>query len=171
MVKAFPKSHFVPVTTDRGADKYCMKDKGRIDGPWEFGTKPLRRDCKIDYDHQFELCLKGEWMKMDKKYLADKYHNLRRIHADLGPQVDPKRTEPRKAFWYWGAPGTGKTRKAHTDHPEHFQKLATKWWCNYQGQKAVVLDDLGRDTAKCLASHLKLWADPWYNHAGEIKGS
>lgn len=35
----------------------------------------------------------------------------------------------------------------------------------------VVLDDLGQDVAKCLVNHLKLWADPWYNHPGEIKGS
>ena len=33
------------------------------------------------------------------------------------------------------------------------------------------MDDIGKDVAKCLANHLKLWADPWYNHAGEIKGS
>lgn len=68
-------------------------------------------------------------------------------------------------------PGTGKTRRAHEDFPDHFQKLATKWWDNYQGQEAVVLDDLGKDVGKCLVNHLKLWADPWYNHPGEVKGS
>lgn len=35
----------------------------------------------------------------------------------------------------------------------------------------MVLDDLGKDVAKALVNHLKLWADPWYNHPGEIKGS
>jgi len=25
--------------------------------------------------------------------------------------------------------------------------------------------------AKCLLGHLKTWADPWYNHGGEIKQS
>ena len=33
------------------------------------------------------------------------------------------------------------------------------------------MDDIGKDAAKCLVNHLKLWADPWYNHPGEIKGS
>jgi hypothetical protein len=32
------------------------------------------------------------------------------------------------------------------------------------------LDDLGKENAKCLTTHLKHWLDPWYNHPGEIKG-
>jgi hypothetical protein len=32
------------------------------------------------------------------------------------------------------------------------------------------MDDLGKENAKFLTTHLKLWADPWYNHPGEIKG-
>jgi len=34
----------------------------------------------------------------------------------------------------------------------------------------VIIDDLGRDKAKCLIDHLKNWADSWYNYVGEIKG-
>jgi len=33
------------------------------------------------------------------------------------------------------------------------------------------MDELQKETAKCLLGHLKKWADPWYNHGGEIKGS
>ena len=32
------------------------------------------------------------------------------------------------------------------------------------------MDDLGKDPAKALVNHLKLWADPWYNQPGETKG-
>lgn len=32
------------------------------------------------------------------------------------------------------------------------------------------MDDLGQETAKFLITFLKLWADPWQNHPGEIKG-
>jgi len=33
------------------------------------------------------------------------------------------------------------------------------------------MDELQADVAKCLVGHLKKWADPWYNHGAEIKGS
>ena len=54
-------------------------------------------------------------------------------------------------------------------YPEHYKKLANKWWDGYHGQKAVLLDDLGKNGA-CLNYHLKLWADPWNNNPGEVKG-
>lgn len=49
-------------------------------------------------------------------------------------------------------------------------KLSNKWWDGYQGQEAVIMDDLGEEHAKCLTSHLKHWADPWGKMPGEIKG-
>jgi len=33
------------------------------------------------------------------------------------------------------------------------------------------MDELQKETAKCLLGLLKKWGDPWYNHGGEIKGS
>lgn len=35
----------------------------------------------------------------------------------------------------------------------------------------MVLDDIGKDGAKCLVSHLKLWADPWINQPADVKYS
>lgn len=81
------------------------------------------------------------------------------------------RTSPKVCLWYWGEPGTGKTRKATDDHPQAYKKLVNKWWDGYQGQKVVIMDDLPLRGAECLHHHLKLWADPWQNHPGESKGS
>lgn len=49
-------------------------------------------------------------------------------------------------------------------------KLSNKWWDGYQGQKAVILDDLDPIRAGPLTQHLKHWADPWGKMPGEIKG-
>lgn len=41
-------THFEPVRRDNGAADYCMKEDTRLAGPFEFGTKPLRRAVKAD---------------------------------------------------------------------------------------------------------------------------
>lgn len=103
--------------------------------------------------------------------LIQHYGNLRRIHTDLGPQVNPIRTEQRQAFWYWGTTGTGKSKKAYQENPGAYDKECNKWWPNYRDQKVVIMDELQPEAAKCLVGYLKKWADPWYNHGAEIKGS
>lgn len=49
MTKAFPKAHFEKVKIDNGVGDYCMKEASRVEGPWEFGTKPVKRNCKTDW--------------------------------------------------------------------------------------------------------------------------
>lgn len=33
---------------DNGASSYAIKEETRVEGPWEFGIKPARRDVKGD---------------------------------------------------------------------------------------------------------------------------
>jgi len=35
------KAHFEPVKVDNGIDAYCMKEETRLEGPWEFGVRPV----------------------------------------------------------------------------------------------------------------------------------
>jgi len=42
-------SHFEPVKVDNGAAAYCNKEDTRLEGPWEFGTKPVQRNSKEDW--------------------------------------------------------------------------------------------------------------------------
>jgi len=49
-------------------------------------------------------------------------------------------------------------------------KLSNKWWDGYQGQEAVILDDLDPKIAGCLTQHLKHWSDPYGKMPGEVKG-
>lgn len=87
------------------------------------------------------------------------YLTLRAIAKDH--QVLEERKEQKKCLWYTGLPGTGKTRKAREDNPGAYYKLQNKWWDGYQGQKTVIMDDLGLDNGKFLVTHMKLWCDPW----------
>lgn len=53
--------HFEKVTrTPDKAEIYCLKEETRIEGPFEFGTRPVRRNNKHDWDHVYESAKKGD---------------------------------------------------------------------------------------------------------------
>jgi hypothetical protein len=39
-----------------------------------------------------------------------------------------------RGIWYWGAPGTGKSREARAKYPDAYLKAQNKWWDGYTGQ-------------------------------------
>lgn len=41
--KKDPHAHFEVVKVDNGASSYCLKEDTRLEGPIEFGTRPLAR--------------------------------------------------------------------------------------------------------------------------------
>jgi hypothetical protein len=40
--------HLEGILVDNGVAAYCNKDKGRLEGPWEFGIKPKNGRRKIE---------------------------------------------------------------------------------------------------------------------------
>jgi hypothetical protein len=75
-----------------------------------------------------------------------------------------------RGVWYWGAPGTGKSRKAREEHPEAYLKAQSKWFDGYAGEKEIILDDLDKLGGDKLGHYLKIWADR-YACTAEVKGS
>lgn len=138
-----------------------MKKETRLDGPWEYGQCPVKRNSGEDWQKVWESAKKGDIEAIPADIRVRHYGQLKQIGKDH--QKIEERKEPKRCLWYVGPPGTGKTRRATSDHPDAYRKLQNKWWDGYQGQKAVIIDDLGKENAKCLTTHLKLWADPWQN--------
>lgn len=61
--------------------------------------------------------------------------------------------------WIWGLPDTGKSYTARRENYPFFTKLHNKWWLGYQGESAVLYDDLSKTDAQWVGDFLKTWAD------------
>lgn len=93
------------------------------------------------------------------------YRTIRSISSDYSKPVGMERT----CYVFWGKTGTGKSRAAwESAGVDAYPKDPnTKFWCGYQGQRSVVIDEF---RGRVDISHLLRWLDR-YPVIVEIKGS
>lgn len=167
LIKHCKFSHYTQVKRDNGAGEYCMKEDTRVDGPWEFGTRPVKRDSKEDWARVRRLAERGDMEAIPDDIYVKHYGNLQRIrkdHCTVRGQADDC-----KGVWIHGPSGCGKSSYARFTYPYCYQKLANRWWDGYQGEEVVLLEDMDPSTSEALVRQLKIWADR-YHCPGETKG-
>lgn len=151
--------------------QYCGKAESRVDSTMEWGIPPAALNRKGDKGARNKLLLaKGARQAVDDgditleqlpklKHAIDLYHSLNSAPTDLDKLTN---------VWIYGPPGTGKSRSARLDYGVYYDKPINKWWCNYDLQPTVILDDFSREHS-VLGAHLKRWAD-LYPFTAETKG-
>ena len=166
--KLSPRAHW---EAQRGsvdqAVEYCKKD-GSYE---ELGIAPISKKKqgegeKKRYQKAWELAKEGKIEEIDADIRLRLYGTIKRIREDY--QQDPGSMESLDFHWYWGASGTGKSRKAREENPGAFIKNANKWWDGYVDQDCVIIDEWSPCHA-VLADYLKKWADH-HSFNGERKG-
>ena len=74
-----------------------------------------------------------------------KYHKGMMAYKSLitsrGPRKCPPPDGP-EVWVFWGATGTGKSRRAFETWPDAYRKMTNdKWWDGYHGEETVIFDD------------------------------
>lgn len=152
----FPNSPHVHLEAAKGTPeqnrKYCTKQEGRVDGPWEYGKLPKGQGARSDL-HALAAELKetgGDLRLLDEKWDAKFVQygrgikglaELQQARARMKGEVKNRDV---KVHIYWGAPGSGKTHSAHQF--EDTYTLAqysdkTLWFDGYYGQKTLIIDE------------------------------
>jgi hypothetical protein len=153
--------------TPEQASNYCKKEGdyvewGILPSPkYQAGAKAtsekwaqIRDDAKI-----------GNFDSISPKIFITHYRSLKQIHYDYAPPVDDLLDVCGE--WIYGPPGIGKSHKARAMNPLIYNKMANKWWDNYNNEPAILIDDFDK-THSCLGYHLKIWADR-YKFRAEMK--
>jgi hypothetical protein len=167
--------------------EYCSKSRTKLDGPWEFGIRPMfdnsekqkkaTEQKKANNLEKKELILKNDLVNLvnsgDIRW--DEYKEMKnfktmfladqKIKETLSKPIDHDMTH----LWVWGPTGTGKTTFARSLGDKPYLKTQNKWWCDYHGEDLVIIEDLGKESAKWIGDFLKIWADKWSFRA-EFKG-
>lgn len=154
------------LTRSTAAMEYVWKDDTRVDGTqFELGACPIARNVKRDWELIWESSKRGDLMSIPASVRIQSYRTLKQIAVDHMQCLGIVRT----CYVFWGATGTGKSRKAWEDAGlEAYSKdPRTKFWCGYRTQTNVVIDEF---RGSIDISHMLRWLDR-YPVSVETKGS
>jgi len=161
--------HWEP-TRSEAAEEYVFKEDTAIpDTRFELGSKKFNNNSATDWKKLRDLAKQGklaECLDIAPEPTIRHYGALKHIARDFMSKPDD--LQDVCGVWIYGPPGVGKSYKVRQDYQDLYSKMANKWWDGYQGQQAVLIDDLDL-SHKCLGHHLKIWADR-YSFLAESKG-
>ena len=152
------------------AAEYCMKQD---EDYFEQGERPLSRGeaggqgNKRKWEEAKTLAVAGDVDDIEASIYIPYFKSLQAIAARH--QRKPDNLASPCGVWYYGKTGTGKSHAAREENPVHYLKGPNKWWCGYDKEPVVLIEDIDR-SHEFLGFNLKIWADK-YPFQAEVKGS
>lgn len=149
--------------------EYCSKD-GAFE---ERGIRPLSKkrqgeNEKERWDLALECVKRNKWDEVPIDIAARYGKGLEWLASKIEESNRDLTDTEEKMEWYYGASGTGKSRRAREENPDAYLKACNKWWDGYCSQEVVIIEDFDK-VHHVMAHHLKIWADR-YKFPAEIKG-
>lgn len=133
----------------------------------EFANNGARE--KNRWEVAWTLAKQGKMEDIPKDILLRTYTSCKEVHRDY--QKKPQSLEDYNAEWIYGVSGSGKSTLARAENPDSYPKECNKWWCGYQHEDCVLVEDIDPDCAKYLARYIKVWCDKFAFVAEMKRGS
>lgn len=129
---------------------YTSKESDRIEGTvWRTGGTPPESGKRNDLLGVASAISSGLSTRAIFEQYPGEYLKFNRGIQSARLLYSGKRNFKTEIFWLYGPTGTGKSRIVHEVAPEAYWKNpTTKWWCGYDEQTDVVIDDYRRDFSK-----------------------
>lgn len=148
--------------------RYCRKD-GDV---WEHGRCP-GKESRMDRDEIGKAFVRHmesggtlrQFMELESGAFMFHGHTLLRNYFSI---TKPIERHGIRVQWLYGVTGVGKSRRAHSEHPDAYVKESrSKWWNGYALEREVIIDDFA---PKCIdINYLLRWFD-YYKCNVETKG-
>ncbi len=170
--KISPRAHWeIRAGTPKQAAQYANKPETRVAGPWTDGESGPGKGSRTDLESVGRESISGIPIKAITEQNPGLFMQYGRGMRDLAMTTQGKYDhDDVRGIWYWGGPGTGKSRKAREQYPDAYLKAQNKWFDGYAGEKEIILDDLDKLGGDKLGHYLKIWADR-YACTAEVKGA
>jgi len=145
---------------------YCSKEGKFL----EFGVRPMDQQSKGKaekrrWEDARTAAKEGRLDDVPADIYVRNYSTIKRIALDH--QKKPVDVSSLDNEWIHGVTGCGKSKSVRERFPDAYIKNQNKWWCGYQGEETVIIDDLHQSWVGVTA--LKTWADH-YAFMAEHKG-
>lgn len=95
--------HWEVCRSEDASIKYCSKNATRLDGPWERGQQPFKRNDKKDWERAKELAMENKLNEIPADILIPHYRNLKMLASDY--MVAGEATSHTKGIWVFGRSG------------------------------------------------------------------
>nr|UOF80774.1 rep protein [Cressdnaviricota sp.] len=127
------------LTRSSAAEQYVWKDDTRVGEPFEFGTRPIRRNSSTDWELIKQQAIEGELALIPADLFIRYYRTFQAIAADHSVPVAMER----HCVCFWGKTGTGKSRSAWElgGQDSYAKDPRSKFWCGYRSQSVVIVDE------------------------------
>lgn len=160
-----PRAH---IESQRGsihqAAEYCKKDGDFV----EWGDIPQeKRSTKERWRFIIQKAECGDMGAIKDEYPGEYLRYFRQLR-ELREREPVVLQGDLQNEWWHGPTGTGKSKRVWEEYPDHFGKGLNKWWCGYNDEPTVVIEEWA-PKHEVTASALKIWADR-YPFNAEVKG-